>query len=141
MQVYHKQKHLEIAQVPPKTEGNNASNTLYPVNKGSVPAICSKAGLTSLTGQKWFIEYFLKSIFIYFYNRCIHIIISSSWISTILPFTFGGTNILCSENKSFSWTIPITSPPEMIESFYNFEGLNDHSFFISNNGTSTPRGT
>ena len=54
---------------------------------------------------------------------------------------FGGNNILCSANKSFSWTIPITSPPVTNDPGFNFEGLNDHSFFISKEGTSTPLGT
>ena len=59
----------------------------------------------------------------------------------ILPFAFGGSNILCSENKSFSCTIPITSPPEIKEPTFNFEGTNGHSYFMSKEGTSTPLGT
>ena len=34
MQVLPQPKAPGIAQVPPKTEGNNASKTLYPVNRG-----------------------------------------------------------------------------------------------------------
>ena len=44
-----------IAQVPPNTDGNNASKTHYPVNKGVSPTSFSTKGLGSLTGQKWLI--------------------------------------------------------------------------------------
>ena len=40
-----------IAHVPPKTEGNKASNTLYPVNNGVFPANFSLTGRFYLTGH------------------------------------------------------------------------------------------
>lgn len=39
------------AQVPPRTDGNNASNTRCPVNNGSVADILSATGLGFLTGH------------------------------------------------------------------------------------------
>jgi hypothetical protein len=39
-----------IAHVPPYTEGNNESNTLYPVSSGVLPANLSATGLAYLTG-------------------------------------------------------------------------------------------
>jgi len=40
-----------IAAVPPKTVGNKASNTLYPVINGLFPANFSLTGLAYLTGH------------------------------------------------------------------------------------------
>jgi len=40
-----------IAQVPPKTDGKSESKTLYPVNKGTLPANFSALGLAYLTGH------------------------------------------------------------------------------------------
>lgn len=45
MQVLPHPKAPGMAQVPPKTEGNKASKTLYPVNNGTLPANFSTIGL------------------------------------------------------------------------------------------------
>ena len=55
IQVLPQPKAPGIAQVPPNTEGNNASRTHYPVNNGVFPTSFSTNGLGSLTGQKWLI--------------------------------------------------------------------------------------
>lgn len=40
-----------MAQVPPNTDGNSASSTLYPVSSGTLPANFSTTGLAYLTGH------------------------------------------------------------------------------------------
>lgn len=59
MQVFPHPNAPGIAHVPPWTDGNRASKTLYPVNRGIFPASFSATGLACLTGQKWLMFMFL----------------------------------------------------------------------------------
>ena len=52
IQVLPQPKAPGMAQVPPRTDGNRESKTLYPVNKGTFPTNLLAKGLGFLTGQK-----------------------------------------------------------------------------------------